>query len=462
MGNDLLLKQEQKQILSPALIQSLKLLLLPSMEFAAYLEEQLTENPVLELEEDAVEPPRAGAEQAEPYRLLSTAAGWTEHESWDGGGYYGGDDTDDAPLPQFGVTHQHNSLQQMLLLQLAMSGCDEQTAQAARAIIAALDDDGYLRLSTAELAAYSGRPETLFKQALTLVQGLEPAGVAARDLAECMLLQLDKNAADYPLYAAIINGHLTELATDKRKQVARQIGVSEDKVAAAFAYLRGLDPHPAAYGGDDTQVQYIIPDIVVRKAEGGYQVFLNDKYHPRLRISSYYRDLSGDALNSNEVKEYIQQRINAAAMLLRNIERRHQTIYKLACIVVDKQRGFLDHGLEQLQPLTLREVAELAELHESTVSRAICGKYIETPRGVYPWKFFFPRAYTSDEGDSVSAVWVKSLISELIAGEDKRRPLSDRQIEEKLAERGVSVARRTVAKYRGSMNIPKQSYRRRG
>lgn len=472
LDNSLSLKQEQKQILSPAQIQSLELLALPIQDMAAYINEQLLENPMLEAaEENRDVPPEQGEEPLTPEEACLPPE---ERESWaeDGGPYYNDEyagfivvnnDTGDSNFvaAEPGYSLDDQSLRHHLLLQMSFLELPAAEKTAIRAIIYALDEDGYLRVDLPELAETLDIDPACMERVLNHVQSFDPPGVGARDLAECLRLQLPATHSDYGLIRGVIDHHLSDLAAGRSRNVARAFEVSERKVEEAFAFVRSLNPRPASATQSRERIHYIVPDIIVRKVDGDYRVSLNDHFHPQLRISSYYRQFSGKELESEEVREYVRQKIGAAMLLIRNIERRHQTIYRLAEIVVMHQREFLDHGLAYLKPLTMREVAERAELHESTVSRAVGGKYVETPRGVYPWKFFFTRAYTGEDGNIVAGPYVKKLIAELIAAEDPAHPLSDRQIEERLAARGIMLARRTVAKYRGEMCVPKQSYRRR-
>lgn len=453
------LKQEQRQILTAAQIQSLELLTLNTQELTEYLQQQLLENPVLEQDESSEatgDPPLSAPE-------INADTNWNdEGDGWDEGpGYNRSEEYAADRDPAF--SQEDDGLERGLLLQLAVGNWSEAQQQAQRAIVFSLDEDGYLRTPLAELAAAVGIEEERLEQALRQVQALEPAGVGARSLEECLRLQVPASHPEHDLLWTVIDHHLSDLASGQLRSVSRQLGVSEKKVAQLFETIRSLSPRPALAEASSRRAEYIVPDIIVRKLEGEYQISLNTRYQPSLRVSAYYRGLLTDIRHSGDTDtlDYMRQKLTAAQQLIRNVERRRLTLLRIAEILVREQLGFLENGLPALAPLTMRQVADQAELHESTVCRAVAGKYIDTPRGVYALKFFFSRAYEAADGSLLSNAYVRRLIAELIAAEDKSRPLTDSQLEEALRQRGLNVARRTVAKYRGEMGLPKRSFRRR-
>lgn len=465
LRHDLSLQQKQGLVLTPALTQSLHILTLPVLELAEYVREQVEENPALELGE----PDGAGEDTPAARDLAYDETAY--EENWqrqllsapDEQRFYGS--LAAAPerdgLSPVLAAREEQGLTQLLRLQLAMREAPAQLLAAALLIIEHLDEDGYLSLSLPRLAEFCGCAEAQLYPALALVQSLEPSGVAARDLRECLRLQVGGDEPQRELILAVIDNHLPDVAKNRVRETARALKASAEQIEYAFTRIRALNPRPAAgMEGHSADTQYIVPDVFVRKIDGEYYILLNENLEPRLHIGSYYRRLDPQYRQDEEVQEYLRQKLAAAQSLIRNIERRRQTIYRLAQIVVERQRGFLEHGLAALSPLTMKEVAEQAELHESTVSRAIAGKYVQTPRGVYEWKFFFPRAYGEKDGE-ITPAWVKEQLAELIAGEDKADPYSDQRLQELLATRGAKVARRTVAKYREALGIPPRSMRRR-
>jgi len=451
------LKQEQKQIVTPAQLQALHLLTLAVQELNAFISEQLLENPVLELAEPAEndsfqQPERERPPEPEEDGWREPEIAQTAYEDW-GYGSGGG-----AMLRE--TAAEQNGLAQQLLLQAAFLPARGETERAVKVIINALDSDGYLRVSLEELAEKLNLDPAALAEALSLVQTLEPKGVAARDLRECLRLQVPAEHRDRELLIKLINGFLPELAAGKIKAAAKACGVGESLVEQAYARIQAMDPRPAAALATGGAVQYIIPDLAVRLEEDRIVIVLNDSIGPRLSVNQYYAELSAAPGNDAELTEYLHRQLSAARMLIRNVERRHDTIAAIAEIVFSRQRQFFVRGVAGLRPLTMKEVAEAAELHESTVSRTVAGKYVETPRGLLAWRFFFPRSLETAAGQTVSDTFAKSLIAEMIGKEDRRRPLSDEHLCRALKEQGLVIARRTVAKYRAALGLPGQSGRR--
>jgi RNA polymerase sigma-54 factor len=294
------------------------------------------------------------------------------------------------------------------------------------------------------------------------VQSFEPTGVGARDLRECLLLQLESRPDQHPLAKELIRNHLGDLEGRQWERVADKLGVSAREIQGAVHFITTLEPKPGrTFGTEDPR--YITPDVYIVKVDDRFLVVLNDDGLPRLRISPYYRSLlANKAGNGREVREYLEGRMRSALWLIRSIEQRQRTLYKVADSLVKFQRKFLEEGITALRPLTLKEVAEDIGMHESTVSRVTTNKYIHTPQGLFELKYFFHRGVPATGGDTVSSLKVKDLIHKLLTAEDGARPLSDQKIVEILRrEHGVEIARRTVAKYRGQLKIPSSSRRKR-
>lgn len=459
---DLQVQQRQGLIMTPALTQALQILAMPALELSQFVQEQLEENPVLETKEYSEEQQSGGQEERINYDETAVEEIWQrllKAHSEEPGIY--------APLlkeegyKQVLRAPEEQQLPTFLRLQLATMAGSPAAKTAAEYLIEHLDENGYLALPLEQLSLSGGFSVEVAEQALTLLQSLEPTGVGARDLAECLALQIGPAEPQRDLVLRIITQHLDDLARNRVRDLARVLKVSVEAVEEAFARIRELNPRPAGFfAGGAQPVQYIVPDIFVTKAGDDYQVTLNENLEPKLQISSFYRHFATSSWQDPDAQEYMKQKLNAAINLIRNIEKRRDTVYRLAQIVVERQRGFLENGLPGLAPLTMKDVADQAELHESTVSRAIAGKYIQTPRGVFEWKFFFPRAYDTEQGQ-VAPAWVKSQLLELVEAEDKHKPFSDTQLQELLDQRGISVARRTVAKYREQLGIPARAIRRR-
>lgn len=461
------LNQEQKQVLSAVQIQSLELLTLNFQELDAFLERQLLENPVLENVTEEGSSGGGSEDSAQP--MPEEAGGTAEYgrviydeyadDYYAPVGSYSADLSSSERMDS--LAHYDADLPHHLLLQLSLNDYPPGLRRALQTIITSLDEDGYLRVSLAEMAADQKLPKEAFEQALAIVQKLDPPGVGARSLVECLCLQVPERHPERGLIIQVISEYLPDLAAGRYRSVSRELGVSESKLRHVLDYVRALEPRPALLTGNDVRPAYIVPDIIVRWVDNAWRVLLTGSRRHHLRVSDYYREMLDQGSGNEEAQSYLRQKMTDARQLIRNMDRRRDTIIKVATIMVRRQEGFLNRGLEALQPLTLKQVAEEAGMHESTVCRAVSGKYVDTPRGVYPVRFFFSRSYTGEDGSNYSGAYVRSLIAALVAAEDKSAPLSDRQIEEALRDRGVPVARRTVAKYRDEMGLPKKSFRRR-
>ena len=470
--------QTQRMIMTPMLQQAISLLQLSRLELVQELRQQLEQNPVLdETLEEVTEPQLTQeapeAEASEPEAPAAETAEETRAErieafDWDS---YLQDASDYRPqLPREDLERfdaemhltKPRSLQDHLLFQLHLSTSDLTLLQLGTLLIGHLDESGYLKDSLESVAEAVGVELPPLEEALRLVQSFEPTGVGARDLRECLLLQLESRPDQHPLAKEVIRNHLGDLEGRQWERLADKLGVSPREVQAAVGFITTLEPKPGrTFGTEDPR--YITPDVYIVKVDDRFIVVLNDDGLPRLRISPYYRSLlANKAGNGREVREYLEGRMRSALWLIRSIEQRQRTLYKVADSLVKFQRKFLEDGITALRPLTLKEVAEDIGMHESTVSRVTTNKYIHTPQGLFELKYFFHRGVPATSGDTVSSLKVKDLIHKLLTAEDGSRPLSDQKIVEILRrEHGVEIARRTVAKYRGQLKIPSSSRRKR-
>jgi RNA polymerase sigma-54 factor len=483
-------KLTQQLVMTPQLRQAIKILQVSRAELEQLVDEELAENPVLEegveQREDAEEAPRteerlesAGAADGEgweepPARETTNELepenglkdiDWQEYLSnysndWHGSSATPADYDDDAKRPSIENTLvRAQSLTEHLLWQLRMNGFDPDEEPVINLILGNLDKDGYLQQSIEDIAFQSGSDFDLVERALRRIQDLDPPGVGARDLRECLLLQLHAAGQGDSHAAAIVRDHLPLLECKRYDKVAKEIGASVEEVIEASAMIAALEPKPGRNFGDG-DVRYITPDVFVHKVGDEYVVTLNEEGMPRLRVSSYYRQVLGGA-GGGEAKRYIQDKMRAAAWLIKSIQQRQRTLFMVTSSIVKFQKDFLDHGISRLRPLVLKDVANDIGMHESTVSRATANKYVHTPQGIFELKFFFTSALNKDSDQpEVSAESVKDRIRGIIGGEDARRPLSDQHIAEMLAKENVDIARRTVAKYREMMAILPSSKRR--
>jgi RNA polymerase sigma-54 factor len=346
------------------------------------------------------------------------------------------------------------SLYEHLTEQLILLKLDEHERAIGEELIGDIDDDGYLQSSVGEIAFRMRVDEEDVERVLDRIKSLEPVGVGARNIRECLLIQLESQDRTEELVYRLVRDYFDELSHRHWQDIARETGISLKEVQDAADEIAHLEPKPGRLitGGDDEN--YVIPDLVVDKIEGRYVVFVNDSNLPRLRISRAYQDIARNKKEfKGEAKEFIYNKLNSANWLIQAIEQRKQTMLKVMRYIVDKQHEFFEHGISRLKPLTLREVSEAIDMHESTISRVTNDKYCQTPRGVYQLKFFFSVGLASENGEDVSARGIKDKISKMIEDEDSARPLTDQEVVSRLKEDGIKIARRTVAKYRDQLGI---------
>ena len=344
--------------------------------------------------------------------------------------------------------------------QLNLQSVDESLRDPGAAIVGNIDDDGYLVASVDEIASLGGWDVSLVERALDHIQTFDPIGVGARDLQECLLLQLRHLGLGGTPCEMLVRDHLRLLQNHRIPELARQLGIEPEEVKAHIELIKQLDPKPGARY-TPAESQYVIPDVYIIKTDDGYRAVLNEDGLPQLRISPVYRrllDKGGEA--SDETRAYVKDKFRSALWLLKSVDQRQKTIVKVATSIINFQRAFLDHGIEHLRPLVLRDVANDIGMHESTVSRVVNNKYMHTPQGVYEMKFFFHSGISSSYGESVSSVTIKQRIKKIIEAEDQRRPLSDSKIMNILQKEGLVLARRTIAKYREELKIPTSNQRK--
>ncbi len=483
------LRLTQQLVMTPQLQQAIKLLQLNRLELVGLVQQELEENPVLEefveVDEDGEAPVEeyeaAGESQPavseeRPLDEMSTADAQKSGEElsdaekiadWEWQDYLnsapqtsqvsGGAEerpSIDATLTRRATLTEHLEWQ----LQLTELPIEEEIA--ARFIIGNIDERGYLQATISELARQSGMSEATVELALARVQALDPVGVGARDLRECLLVQVRTLKIEDPLVLRILDECIDTLIKRDFRGVARALNVSVTEVVAAADIIGRLEPRPGrAFGGDEPV--YIIPDIYVHKVKDDFHIVLNDDGMPRLRINGLYRDvLSRGNGASKDTKAYVQEKVRSALWLIKSIHQRQRTIYRVMESIIKYQREFFERGINHLKPLNLRDVADDIEMHESTVSRVTTAKYVNTPQGIFELKFFFNSSINRFVGEAVASESVKERIRKLITAEDARRPLSDQRIAEMLKVANINIARRTVTKYRESLNILSSTKRR--
>jgi RNA polymerase sigma-54 factor len=492
------LRLSQRLIMTPSLQQAIKLLQMTKLELQEEVTQELTENPMLEevqepapegerveSDETPAETPEAEVAGPEPASEVPAPAESTpetpaeperEADSFDEIDYeaYFQDYMDLSYTPQTpreevetrpldAVLSRPQGLTEHLFWQLEMSSLPARQKEIAQAIIGNLDESGYLRASSEELAAMGPYTPEEVEHVLHLVQEFDPPGVGARDVRECLLLQIAFHDMEGTPVEAIVRDHFELLEHRKFRDLAHVLGCTLDEVMAYVETIRHLDPKPGKKHNAGSN-HYVTPDVYVLKIDKGYTIVLNEEGLPRLRISPFYRRLidRNNPEATRETREYAREKFRSAFRLIKSLEERQRTIYKVAKSIVKHQQGFLDYGYEHMRPLILRDVADDIGMHESTVSRVVNHKYMHTPRGLFEMRFFFHSGISSDAGQDVSSLTVKERIKKAVSEEDAAHPLSDAALVQYLSREGLRIARRTVAKYREELRIPSSNERRQG
>lgn len=466
------LKLAQKLIMTPQLQQAIRLLQLSRLELTQLIAQELVENPVLEElsvegpEEETWEPNKPSEEKTMEIKdpsfeeLKFISDDYFEERGSDGRdlGYFS-DGEDEIPSYEQ-ILSKPATLTDHLLWQLRISTSDRTIEEIGELIIGNLDENGYLQSSLDEIASISGAKLEDVEKVLNLIQDFDPPGVAARDLRECLLIQLRQLELQGSIVEEIVKDHLLNLEKKQYQTIAKELNVSLHDVLAALKVVEGLEPKPGrSYFNVDSR--HITPDVYVYKVGEDYIISLNEDGMPRLRLSPFYRNLirTKNVLSPID-KEYIENKLRSAIWLMKSVEQRGRTVYKVADSIVKFQSDFFEKGLDHLKPMTLKDIAEAVSMHESTISRVTTNKYMHTPQGLFELKFFFGGGLPSG-GEKVSTIYIRDMVKKMVSNEDPHKPLSDQQIAEILKEKDISVARRTIAKYRLELNIPPTNIRRR-
>ena len=473
MKHSLHLQQKQSLIMTPRLQQALKLLQVPTLELQQMLKLEILQNPLLEEVDEVTEQDDIESEDSADEKNNEESEEPGEEDAIDWSEYMQ-DGLDRTYVPQSETTVEflekvpvtRETLAESLLEQLHFLNLPPGQMKIAEFLVGSIDERGLLVTSIADIVEALGIPEEEVLRVLTVVQALEPAGVGARDLRECLLIQLDARGDRDTVPWKLIHDHFDHLVNRRFPEIARLMKSTVEDVQAAADEIATLNPRPGtSVSADDPK--YVTPDLLVERIDEEYLVMLNDRNVPRLRISAAYETVIREKRRSDatpaqkQTREYIQGKLASAKWLIQTIEQRRRTMIKVMNCIVREQREFFDKGIAFLRPLTLAQVARQIDMHESTVSRVCSGKYVQTPRGVFELKFFFSSGLETDDGEDVSARTAKDIIKTLIDEEDKKDPLSDQRIAELLHERGLRIARRTVAKYREQLSILPARFRRR-
>jgi RNA polymerase sigma-54 factor len=480
---------EQRLVQSPQMIQAMQILQLSSLDLQDRIQQELVENPFLELadaeanEKESAETAEAGSTEESAAEAAANAESEAEsrgvetmledlerYERDSSDGFRvrasGGEDGDKKMEAMANTPDVEKTLAEALIEELSFLDMDPRRRKLAEYLIYSLDERGYLKNSLEDIArecSDPGEPEVTVAEleaALAELRSISHPAMGARDLKECLVLQIDAHGLDQPLLRTIVSNHLEDLEHNRLPRISKATGRSIEAIKQAVEALKMLDPHPGADYGE-ARAAVITPDVIVEEIDGNFEVRLDRQRTPELTLSPAYRDFLRQAQKGDGVREWVKKRLEAARWFLDAIHQRQSTLQKIAEAIFVRQRGFLERGVSGFKPLRMQEVADQVGVHISTVSRAVSGKYAQTPRGIYPLKYFFTGGTQKSSGEVASQVSIKQRIADLVAQEEASHPLSDEELAALLEEKdNVRIARRTVTKYRKALNIPSSNQRR--
>lgn len=458
MRYDLHLEQSQKLVMTPQLKQAIQILQFTSIELEKFIEQELEKNPVLEVEPET-DNKYSDDGSEDKYKQID----WKEYASIGNNNYSGNgsNHNEDNDFSFENITSKETTLQEHLLFQYHLTLLDYKYKEIGEYVINSLDENGYLTLTVEEISNHLNEETGTIENILKIIQTFDPPGIAARNLQECLLIQLlYLEVTDMNVFS-IVENYLEHVATKKYPYIAKQLKIKVEEVQRICDFIKTLEPKPGRKFAPINN-NYVIPDVVVKKMGDDFIVQVNDSKVPRLIIRDDYKGLILGNNGNHEAAKYLSDKFNSAVWLIKSIEQRRQTIYRVVDTIVKKQRCFFEKGKKYLTPMTLKEVADEIEVHESTVSRATTGKYVETPIGAFELKYFFSSGVDGfTEGEEFASESIKNYIKEIVDSEDPLKPMSDDKIGKQLACKGINISRRTVAKYRDDLNIPPSSRRRR-
>ena len=469
----------QEQIMAPQQIQSLEILLLPTLELQQKISQELEINPTLELVDKGSEdligdvfsetlPDSQGHDDLAADAVSKDEAlndimamdeSWRDHLPAGSGG--GDAESESKRQHFFDSLTADSSLSDHLFDQIRTLELEEKELEICTEIVGSLDEKGYLATPVEDIALSLGSDLRSVKRALKIVQELDPIGIASADFRECMLFQMQKAKMEKTLVYKLVDKFLDEIEKNHIPQLAKKLKLNPSDIYEALEELKQFNPFPGR-GFTTKKVQFTSPETFIEYDEDGeLQIRASRDSMPRIRVSQQYRELLEDPNTTKEVKAYIREKILSSNMLIKSLDHRESTIVRITKVILEKQRGFFDEGLEKMVPMTMQQVADVIGVHETTVSRAVSGKYVQTPKGLFPFRFFFNSGYTSSiDGKTYTSIAVKQIISDAIYLEDHNHPLSDKDLNDMLEELGLKIARRTVAKYREDMGLSPANLRK--
>ncbi len=499
-SHELRQRQTQSLVLAPQLRQSLKILQVAALDLRSVIQEELQSNPTLEelpmegvsLDKPAEEANESGNDAADndgsagssdpappvdteqptskdqemdfskdkEFEILGKLdEDWRDHMASVGGSQPFTSEDAERRQHFFDSLVSETSLQEHLMQQAHMAELSPQALAAMNHLVGSLDDRGFLTQSPSDVALQSGLPLEAVQEALKMLKTFDPPGIGAKDLPDCLLAQLTAQGRGMSLAGRMIRDHFDLLTRRRIPELARKLGADADEVQSAIEEIGKLDPAPGRRFAEDSN-RVVVPDVTVEKDDDEWKIHLNSDYIPRLRISSTYRDLIAKGSLTKQERDYLRERMRSGKFLIDSIEQRQRTIERITREILNAQMEFFEKGVAHLKPLTMTQIADVVGVHETTVSRAIANKYLRTPHGVFDFKYFFTPGYQAQSGAAVSNTSVKEMIADLISLEDKAAPLSDQELVAKLQDKGITIARRTVAKYREELGILPSNLRR--
>ncbi len=471
-------RQTQQLMLAPQMRQSLKILQVAALDLRATIQEELQANPALEempmddvsLEKTATsgdeksapdDDPREEMDFSKDQQMLERIGqDWRDHMSDTGGVRQTTSEEEERRQHFYDSLTTETSLQQHLMQQAELAGTSEKVLEALRYLIGSLDDRGYLTSTLSDLALLTSLPLQTMQEAAAVLKSFDPPGIGAENLGECLLIQLNHQGRGKSVAARIVRDHFELLVRRRIPDLSRKMGLAPEIIQEAIEIIGTLDPAPGRRFADDSN-RVVVPDVTVEKDNGEWQIILNQDYIPRLRLSGTYKDLIAKGKLSKQESDYLREKLRSGKFIINAIEQRQRTIERITREILKHQHEFFEEGVSKLKPLTMTQIADIIGVHETTVSRALANKYIKTPHGVFEMKFFFTSGYQSEAGASVANTSVKEMIADIIAGEDPGQPRSDQEIVGLLQEKGLKIARRTVAKYREELGLLPSNLRRR-
>ena len=458
MNFNLNLIQTQKLVMTPELKQAIEILQFNSIELNEFIQEEMLSNPVLQKETPVEETAVAKKEEKDLYDKIDWKDVSNDYRGGDGSGKYYDPSSEEINYDNFVASEE--TLIDYLLNQLQLTYLNKKDRIVAKYIIENTDENGYLDIDSDEVIKKFSIDREKYDEILEVIHSFEPFGVCSRNLKECLLIQIKVRGIDNDIVHQIIENYLDDVGNNRLSHISKAIGCTIEDVKDALLLIRDLEPKPGRIFSSARDVRYITPDVIVKKIEGEYVIIVSDSTAPKLRINSFYNQLVSDGEMNGNASDYINKKLISAFKLIKSIEQRRNTIYKVVKAIIEFQEDFFEKGTVHLKTLILKDVADQIGVHESTVSRAISGKYMQCPRGLFEIKYFFQSGVSSVHGDGVSAESIKTIIKEIIDNEDPHKPISDQNVSDELNKLGIKISRRTVAKYRDEMGILSTSKRK--